>query len=265
MKRILTACAFLMLCSSNTFGWNAKGHRIIAAIAKKCLDQNVIDSVQLYLGDLSFEDAAVWMETVSKDKKFDYMQPWHYIDIAKDKTYVKNKKVNIVSQLQKTIDLLKTKFAGDSDRKTQMNFNLKVLFHLIGDIRQPLNCGYPEDKGGTLRQVKFMNKQTNLNKVWDSEIIDITGITLEDCLKTAGEMTKFEITDLQHDNAEIWLKESRDLLPAVYTFNNEITQEYIDKNKKIIEKQLVKAGVSLSYVLFQVFRTKNANEIPPQK
>ena len=50
-------------------------------------------------------------------------------------------------------------------------FNLKVIFHLIGDLHQPLHTGYASDRGGNTKSVRYFNKSTNLHYVWDELII----------------------------------------------------------------------------------------------
>ena len=50
--------------------------------------------------------------------------------------------------------------------------DLLELFHLIGDLHQPLHVGFGEDKGGNTFEVQFNDKGSNLHKVWDSEIIE---------------------------------------------------------------------------------------------
>ncbi|MDP1802694.1 MAG: S1/P1 nuclease, partial [Bacteroidota bacterium] len=59
---------------------------------------------------------------------------------------------------------------------------------------------------------------------------------------------------IQNNNVEVWMNEARTLLPEVYNFEENIKQDYIDKNKTVIEKQLVNAGIRLAMVLHQTFK-----------
>jgi len=251
MNKFIIILLLSLLLPASTFAWGAKGHKIIAAIAKQCLDKQVVDSVQKYLGAMTFEEASVWMDEVRSDHSYDYLKPWHYVNVEKDKTYVKTKDPEVVNQIEIYISVLKEK--GERD-KEKINFALKVIFHLIGDIHQPLHCGYADDKGGNTVQVQFLGKGTNLHKVWDSEIIEDANITLSDCLKVANEMSAAEKKQAQTDKVEVWMNEARALLPEVYNYETKIKQDYIDKNKLVIEKQLVKAGIRLAMVLHQTFK-----------
>jgi hypothetical protein len=247
---ILLLLSFILLPSS-IFAWGAKGHKIVAAIAKQCLDKQTTDSVQKYLGVMSFEDASVWMDEVRSEREYDYLKPWHYVNVEKDKTYVKTKDPEVVNEIEIAIATLKEKGVRDKDR---INFALKVVFHLIGDIHQPLHCGYAEDKGGNKIEVQYMGKGSNLHKVWDSEIIEDVNITLSDCLKLANTLSANEKKKMQNNNVEVWMTEARELLPEVYNFETKIKQDYIDKNKPVIEKQLVRAGIRLAMVLNETFK-----------
>lgn len=241
---------FTILYPIKASAWGSVGHKIVAEIAKKNLDQSIIDSVQKYLGVMSFEDASVWMDVVRSDHSYDYMKTWHYVNVEKDKTYVKTKDPEVVNEIEIAIATLKEK-TYDKDK---INFALKVLFHLVGDIHQPLHCGYGDDKGGNTIKLQFLDKETNLHKVWDSEIIESTGINLEGCLKVFNEMTLNDKKNAKIEDVEVWMNESRALLPDVYKFETNIKQDYINKNKLVIEKQLVKAGIRLATVLNTSFK-----------
>jgi hypothetical protein len=250
-KNIIILCFVIILLPSSIYAWGSKGHKIVAAIAKQCLSKQTIDSVQNYLGAMSFEDASVWMDEVRSDRTYDYLKPWHYVNVEKDKTYVKTKDPEVVNEIEIAIATLKEKGVRDKDR---INFALKVIFHLIGDIHQPLHCGYADDKGGNTMQVQYMGKGSNLHKVWDSEIIEDVNITLSDCLKLANTLSANEKKKMQNNNVEVWMNEARELLPEVYNFETKIKQDYIDKNKPVIEKQLVRAGIRLAMVLNETFK-----------
>lgn len=252
MKKLflITVLTFTLLPAS-TYAWGSKGHKIVAAIAKQCLTKQVADSVQSFLGSMSFEEASVWMDEVRSDNAYDYLKPWHYVNVEKDKTYVKTKDPEVVNQIEIYIASLKQKGVRD---KEQIKFALKVIFHLIGDLHQPLHCGYADDKGGNTIQVDYLGKGTNLHKVWDTEIIEDANITLGNCLKLCNELSAEEKKKIQNNSVELWMNESRELLPQVYNFEKKIKQDYIDKNKIVIEKQLVRAGIRLAMVLHQTFK-----------
>ena len=105
MKNILIL--IIIFASFKSFSWSKDGHEIIAQIAKHYLKKPVLDSVQKYLDTLSVEKASTWMDEQRNNHQFDYLKPWHYVNVPKDKTYVKTEKPNLINQLQLAINNLK--------------------------------------------------------------------------------------------------------------------------------------------------------------
>lgn len=252
MKKTTLLFLFVLISGKAMFGWGDKGHKIVSEIAEKCLEKSIVDSVNFYLGKMTFQEASVWMDAMRSDNSYNYMKPWHYINVEKDATYVKTKEENVVNKLDECIEVLKNR---KKHTHSEINMALKIIFHLVGDIHQPLHNGYANDKGGNSVDVDFAGQQSNLHKVWDSGIIEKGKINLSDCLKMANELGLKEGKELQDVNVTKWMLESRELLPGVYAFEKGIiTQAYIDKNKPIVEKQLVRGGIRLAAILHQAFK-----------
>lgn len=251
MKRILILIVFCFSIG-NVFGWGAKGHKIVAEYAKLALsaDQRIIDSVQYFLGKMTFQEASVWMDEVRSDASYDYLKPRHYVNVERDATYVKTKDENAVNELEIVIAILQAKGPRDKDK---IAMALRELFHLVGDLHQPLHCGYAEDKGGNEIQAGY-GESSNLHSAWDTGIIKEENIGLNDCLALSNKLSKTEIQEIQQINVVKWMNESRELLPFVYGFEKKLTTEYAAKAKPIIEKQLVRAGIRLAAVLFRTFK-----------
>ncbi|NMC99662.1 MAG: hypothetical protein GYA62_08080, partial [Bacteroidales bacterium] len=86
MKRLSFLFLFTLI-SSLSFGWGEIGHHIIAEIAKAHVNNNIQDSVNKYLGSMSWESAATWMDDMRRNKEYAYFKTWHYINIEKDMPY----------------------------------------------------------------------------------------------------------------------------------------------------------------------------------
>lgn len=107
-------------------------------------------------------------------------------------------------------------------------------------MHQPLHVGYGKDKGGNTVQVTFFEKGTNLHKLWDSEMIQKSGIRKEDCLKL---MSKYSKAEIEETDLLKWMEQSRAYLPAVYNFSdNRLSQEYLDNNIPIVENKFCSVG-----------------------
>jgi hypothetical protein len=254
MKKItlFSLFAFTLLSPAASFAWGKTGHQIVAKIAKAHLEEGVLDSVQKYLGTMSFEDASTWMDDVRKDTSLNFMKPWHYVNVEKDKTYVKNNEPNIINELEIVIADLKNRKGRKSE---DINFSLKQLFHLVGDLHQPLHAGYGVDKGGNDIKVKHEGKDKNLHWAWDSEIIKSKNITYELLEKKVAKLSCKKSKTLEAVDVMAWMNESRSYLPKIYKFkNNELDKKYVNKSAKIIEKQLMLGGLRLAAVLNDSFR-----------
>ncbi len=251
---MLLLAATLFFIPNKVSAWGKKGHSLTAQIALHYLDSDTKNKVLKYLGGMSFEEAASWMDELRSKKEYDFMKPFHYINIEKNEIYEENEKDNIVNELNKTIKQLKN--IEDLSNES-IKFNLLKIFHLVGDLGQPLHVGYGEDKGGNTIQVSFFGNGSNIHSVWDTKIIEYQKISIEDCLKHAN-FSKKEMRKLRRINVEKWMQHSRSLLNNVYDIkSNKVETEYIKANQSIIEKQLLISGIRLASVLKKLFKNFN--------
>ncbi|MBN8702739.1 MAG: S1/P1 nuclease [Bacteroidetes bacterium] len=247
--RVLQILFFLtptLFLPHRLFAWGAEGHKMTVQVAKHFLNPGVEDSVNKYLGTMSWEEASVWMDEMRSNSTYDYMKPWHYANEEKGKNYEKQKGENIVNKLEEVISELKKK-----PSKT----DLLILFHLMGDIHQPLHCGYAEDKGGNTVQLQFFGKGTNLHKVWDSEIIEKGKVTTEGCIKALKIKSKEDISFYTNGGAAYWFNDSRRNLELAYDLPNPTeSQKYLELNKPFVELSIGKGGLQLAQVLNEIFK-----------
>lgn len=252
-KKTIIVIAILSLFSKVGLAWGKEGHQIVAQIAQQFIGGPGRDTINYYLNGISFEEAATWMDEIKSDHSYDYMKPWHYINIEKDATYVKSDKKNIVTVLEFVISQLKHR---SKLSKEEIEINLKMLFHLVGDLHQPLHVGYGSDRGGNDVHVKYLGKtKANLHYVWDEKIIQTQHITFDSCMALANKLSAAEIKAYQKIDVVSWMYSSRDLLPNVYAFTgSNLSKNYIKKNASLIKRQLVIAGIRLAAVLNTAFK-----------
>ncbi len=255
MKKILFGFLTLLVFTTthfSGFAWGSKGHTLVAEIAFTMIDTATRAKIKDCMEDMTLEQASTWMDVMRSNHKYDYMKPWHYVNIEKGETYQANKDPNIINELTIAIANLEHK---ETLSKEDAKKNLLVIFHLTGDLHMPLHVGYGVDKGGNGVQIKYLNKETNLHKVWDFEMIESEGITLNDCLLQLNGFDKTMVEKLKIINVENWAHQPRALLGNVYNFkDNTIDQAYVDRNKKIVEEQLLVAGIRLAAVLNHLFK-----------
>jgi hypothetical protein len=249
---ILIVSTLFFVLPQSSFAWGSKGHQLVADIAAHFLDDSTKQKVQSYLGNISFEEAATWMDDNRSNSYYDFMKPWHYVDIEKGQSYTPSTEKNLITVLNAAILQLEHQTAVKSkDIKT----DLLLIFHLTGDLHQPLHCGYPEDRGGNDISITSPDFSSNLHSAWDTQIIEDKNITINDCLKYYDAYSADEIKSIQKINLLEWVSQSRALLDTVYCYkNNYLSKEYIDNSTIIIEKQLLIGGLRLAAILTEALK-----------
>jgi hypothetical protein len=134
----------LVTASEKVFAWGKTGHEIVAQIAFHFLDDSTKNLIQEYLGNLSIEEAANWMDDSKGNTYYNYMRTWHYLDMEKGEKYTGSSERNILTVLHSAITELRT---YKTIKKKDVKRDLLLLFHLIGDLHQPLHCGLQKKKG----------------------------------------------------------------------------------------------------------------------
>ena len=248
--------------TSTCFAWGRTGHHIIAEIAQLIMNEDAKENVQRYLGTTSFEEASVWMDEMRSEGMYDYMKPWHYVDLEKGESYVPDDGDNLIDRLTITYNELQNK---DSLSTETIHTDLRILFHLVGDLFQPLHVGYPQDKGGNLFQVSLNGTGTNLHAVWDRDIIEDENITLDDCMELYRLLSPARISQIKKTSFVEWMYQNRKLLDQAYPPGHKIDNLYLEKNKRIVEWQLVYAGINLDNVLETLFSNPDNRVITQPK
>ena len=112
LKQLCTAGLFFYL-PLQSMAWGPTGHRIAGQIAESYLTANAKTNIQKILGSESIAMAGNWADFIKSDTNYNYLSPWHYINLADSLNY---------SQL-------KTYFTNDTnaDAYTKLNFLIKEL------------------------------------------------------------------------------------------------------------------------------------------
>ena len=240
----------IILPFKQSTAWGPEGHAMVGRLAMRFVKDDVRKNVLQLLGNMSIDTATNWMDIMRSNADYDFMRTWHYVNFAKGQAYQASNTDNIVNRLQLAYNELSHKQILCTD---QVRMDLFVLLHLMGDLHMPLHAGYDDDLGGNKVIVQYGTLKThNLHRFWDEDIIALKKITDADCIK---HLDRFPDTVKAIDFMQ-WMNESRQLLPEVYAFNDfTIEDAYLNKNKIVVEKQLLLAGLRLAAILDKVFYT----------
>ena len=305
MKRLF-ALVLVITLSTPAFGWNEKGHMVTARLAWQQLTEGQRATVSAVLkkhphyeeyliarkpdgfteDEWAFLRAATWADWVRSHHKEQFDHPtWHYInypivppgskvDAAKHEPPAKQE--NIVNQLAVCVE----KIGKGSDEEKAVY--LTWLFHLVGDIHQPLHCTavyserFPDgDRGGNLARIRFRSGPTNLHSFWDGLLG--TGTTAGDIGKDVKEIEgvmKEKADDVKkelegHQSFESWGREGLELSKRVVYLNGELKvaagrggsddevpeapAEYAPSAGRTARVQIGKAGARLADQLKKLF------------
>jgi hypothetical protein len=256
--------------------WGLRGHRIVGRIAQNHLEPAAEKMVSDLLEGETLARVANEADHLRSDAAWACAAPLHYATVEDGDIYqssVKSAKGDIVQALLYFEAQLRDK-KTPHDRQV---LALKWLVHLIGDLHQPLHVGRGCDRGGNSVEVLWFDKKSNLHKVWDSELINaaelsyteyadfldkqqpdaaslVTG-TYADWADEAPVVRADIYTCYGKDGCCASVKNCRDDRSAFGSCNAEagfvprLGYVYADKNRKLMERQLYRAGLRLAAVL----------------
>jgi hypothetical protein len=246
---VLFAASVLLLCllPASAIAWGREGHRIIAQIAMRYVTPVTKARVLEALGGTSPEEAAIWMDNMRSNPAYDYMKTWHYLDVKQGKYYKDGGVDHLIAALNHSYnDLMKKRVKAAERREALM-----ILFHLVGDLHQPLHVGFPDDEGGNETYVLLNGRTIDLHRLWDTEIISVNKITAEDILmKTKIPATPGIVNHYRQGDFVSWMNDGRGMLPGIYDIRKQtIDKEYLNRNKPAAQLLLFAAGIRLAFIL----------------
>src|SRR6185436_2956752 len=163
----------LFIYSQTVFGWGVTGHRAVGLIAERNLSPTAKKKLEKILAGESIAMVSTWMDEIRSDSTYNHTTDWHWVTIETGKTYeesAKNPNGDVIMTIDRLIAELKSKKLS---AKQELE-HVKMLIHLIGDIHQPLHVGCCDDQGGNRVRLKWFREDSNLHRVWDSDMIDGT-------------------------------------------------------------------------------------------
>jgi len=252
-KRLIYFITLSLLVQLSAFGWGKTGHRIVGQIAWNHLSKKAQKNVQKALGDESLAIVGNWMDFIRSDKSYDSLKTWHYCTVPDSLTYAEvgaPESGDVVMAIEKFQQELIT-----GNYSVNEVFALKCLVHLVADVHQPLHVGNGKDRGGNSVKVEFFGRNSNLHRVWDSEIIDGEQLSYTEYANWIDVATKDQVDLWQSETLLDWVAESKACHPQVYNFpeNGSLGYRYIFDNIALVNQRLLQAGIRLSGILQAIY------------
>lgn len=239
--------------------WGPTGHRLVAALAADELSPTARQQVaELLAGesDPTLRGIAVWADDLrANDPDLGKRSArWHYVNIA-EQDCVYDASVAcpggdcVVEAIRDQTAIL----ADPARTRAERAQALKFVVHFIGDVHQPMHAGYAHDKGGNTFQVNLDGKGSNLHSLWDSGLLNSSGLDEAGYLQRLRSMplvVSLDATPLPPDSAT-WAEASCRiaLRPGAYPANARISTAYVQAWRPVAEEQLRRGGLQLASVL----------------
>lgn len=273
----------LLLATSAAFPWGLRGHRIVAQIAQNHLNSEALKKVKVLLDQEPLSRIANEVDGYRADAKWKCASPFHYVSVEDGETYTKsqiNPQGDVVSALLYFESVLRDK---DANVRQKVNA-IKWLVHLVGDIHQPLHVGRACDRGGNSVTANWFSTETNLHKIWDSQLINYEELSFSEYAGYLDNAVSKKIDRWSNSTYLDWAKEAQDLRVQVYTcwgrddccanpkrgckaettvfgacgdetpdIQPILGYTYIEKNREMLNEQLLKAGIRLAAVLNRIY------------
>jgi hypothetical protein len=252
MKTITLSICFALIYSLS-FGWGQTGHRAVGLIAEKHLSKKARKNINRILGNQSLAMASTWMDEIKSDSTFDYMSEWHWVTVPDGMTYEqseKNKNGDIIATLERIITELKSKKLSPTEEVQR----IKILVHLVGDIHQPLHVGIGSDQGGNKVKVMWFRADSNLHRVWDSDMIDDKNLSYSELAEWIGAPNPTNLATWQKASVRAWANESMTYRKQVYDYGDgKMGYHYSYKYFDVVKLRIQQGGVRLASVLNEIY------------
>lgn len=248
----------VLLFNSNSYAtkkWGPTGHRVVGAIADQHTNNKTKRHLKKILNHQSLALVSTFGDEIKADPRYKEFETWHYVNMSFDENYEsskKNPKGDLVTGIAYCKKVIKDDNASDADK----TFYLKMLIHLLGDLHQPLHIGREEDRGGNDIKVKWHYKDTNLHRVWDSQMIESYNMSYSELAKNAEFLSKKQVKFLQQGSVIDWVNDTQKLANQVYASVQEdenLGYAYSYKFLNVARDQMQIAGIRLAKVLNDLF------------
>jgi len=266
-RPLIALLLVLSLIPGAASAWGRLGHRLVADLAWDDLTPNTRAAIaELLAGETepTLAGVANWADEL-RDNDPDLgkrTSKWHYVNIAEDGCrYAQAKHCPNGSDC--VVEAIRAQTAILADRTQPKAIRLQALkfvVHFIGDVHQPLHAGYGHDKGGNDRQINFNGKGSNLHSLWDSGMLNATGLDEAAYLQRLRAMSlavPMARQPLPPASAQ-WAEASCAIVvrPGFYPPAAVIGQDYVQTWRPVAEMQLRHGGAHLAATLNAALGTK---------
>lgn len=266
MRRKISAAilllTFLSYLPMQVMAWGQLGHRIVGEIADSYLTAKAKAEIKKILGHESVAMSSNWADFIKSDTAYKYLDVWHYINFEKNLSYSQMKEVlkadtGKVKNAYGAISFLTKELKKKNLSPDKKQMYLKLLIHIVGDVHQPLHVSPVGTTGGNDIKVKWFGENSNLHRVWDSDLIEMQQLSYTEYARFLNHSTLAQRKKLQAEPVSKWLYDSyiiaQDLHNEIKDNNAKLGYRYNYDHIKQLNEQLLKGGIHLAGLLNTIF------------
>lgn len=282
-RGFLALCLLMLVLGAAppALGFGSQGHRVIGAVAQSRLSPATRAIVHERLDGQSLAEAGIWadeMRAAPDDRLFwGYEQSanWHFVNIPAGRDYAGSRKHRAGDAYVATLTFITVLEGGElprgpigtavndhlrgGERADLERLALRFLIHLVGDLHQPLHAGHEEDRGGNGIPLRWFGRDSNLHRVWDSQLLSRVHRSdrawIARLEELADAMPAAQRERLARAAPDVWLEEALDLRRGIYAVRAgaALDQAYVDTWTPALEQRLLAAALRLATLLEGLF------------
>jgi hypothetical protein len=256
IKIIVLAVTSIVL-SGQVLAWGQNGHRVTGAIAERYLSSKAQKAISKLLPGEDLAEASTYPDEMRSDPSVFWKKtanPWHYVTVPVDKSYAEvgaPEEGDALTALNQFTLTLKNPKASLEDKQLALRF----IVHIIGDLHQPLHVGNGNDKGGNDIKLEFFWQDSNLHRVWDSELMDKRQLSYTEWTTILSrKISAKQAKEWATADPQVWIKESSILRDKIYPSSDKISYDYLYQNMPFVQQRLEMGGVRIAAYLNEVFK-----------
>lgn len=253
---LVAVLSFLLPASS--LAWDETAHRAITRVAEEHLAETALKRYPYYVpSGQKLEDVSYWAQSLFRERP--ETEAWHSITLPPDATGVDLKRDCLLGDCV-TVKIREAEGIVRLAHKPRavVSEYLKFLVHLVGDLHQPLNAGYPPAEGASDPLVVYQGAQMPLSKFWNDRLFEgVSTDELADRIRrriTQSKLREWQtgtLNDWTWDTHLVAVRVAYGSLPAGTP--RRLDAEYVATARQAAEEQLAKAAVRLAACLDRVW------------
>ena len=253
-KFLLILTAATLLASSSAKAWGGFGHTIVAYTAEQYLTPEAKAKCEQYLGH-SVPYCASWMDYWRAIPPYKESTHWHVCHADENNNLVQDKDRCAALQITRLCKELKNYSKLPAE---QVELDLKLLIHMVGDMHCPSHIVYtPKVKNNNIR---VKGKKLNRHTFWDSSpAIFYPKLDAEKYFNHFEVATDKQIKRYCKGTPEAWAMTQAAIMRRTYELYEdgaEYTKLPLEVRNEMIQltnDNIFKAGYRLAYLLNKIF------------